>query len=182
MGLIYSETYSGNAPVSNTISATSKTVLCDGIKVELVNAGWSVISGSSGSWILESGGNHPNGFQHRLQLNDSGTNCARVRLYSPYTAALYLHLYPNSETYRIIATAYDFWCYSESLSSDNRRFMAFVQPFLPTEVQGSPASITQITAGNGAWDDASFSGSLWRVIGGDQAYNLINGGNHIGQI
>jgi hypothetical protein len=72
--------YSGAAR-TGTFDGSTRLSIVDGLKDALVNAGWSVASGSSGDWKLNSGVT-PSGHQIRIRLYDpGGTNqCARARL------------------------------------------------------------------------------------------------------
>jgi hypothetical protein len=72
--------YSGAAK-TGTFDGSTRLSIVDGLKAALVDAGWSVASGSSGDWKLNSGIT-PSGHQIRIRLYDpGGTNqCARARL------------------------------------------------------------------------------------------------------
>jgi len=72
--------YSGAAR-TGTFDGPTRLSIVDGLKAALVDAGWSVASGSSGDWKLNSGIT-PSGHQIRIRLYDpGGTNqCARARL------------------------------------------------------------------------------------------------------
>ena len=85
MSIVYSQPFSGYAPVYRSFVATDRTALVNGIKDALVDAGWTVYSGSSGNWILQSGAGHPNGYQVRIQVWDPGSswNCARIAFRHP---------------------------------------------------------------------------------------------------
>ncbi len=102
--------YAGGTNVDSTIAADTKTLFVDNLKDELVTAGWSVASGSSGDWKLDS-------------ATTSGSHTVRVRLYAPSagtcaqifimdTAESYVTVYPayiyvvSGLTYNIIANKY----------------------------------------------------------------------------
>jgi hypothetical protein len=72
--------YSGAAK-TGTFDGSTRLSIVDGLKAALVDAGWSVASGSSGDWKLNSGIT-PSGHQIRIRLYDpGGTNqSARARL------------------------------------------------------------------------------------------------------
>ena len=56
---------------ASTITATTRTALVDFIKVNAVLAGWSIASGSSGDWILNSAISNSN--QMALRIYDPGS-------------------------------------------------------------------------------------------------------------
>lgn len=68
---------SGTIRDTLTAAATTKTLLCDFIKDEVVAAGWTVASGASGAWVLDSAIFNAN--QIRITVDNLGTNCARVQ-------------------------------------------------------------------------------------------------------
>jgi hypothetical protein len=75
--------YAGGTNVNTTYAAGTRTQLVDNLKAELVNAGWSVASGSSGDWKLDSA-TTPAGHNCRVRLWDPGSgNCAQVRIMKP---------------------------------------------------------------------------------------------------
>jgi hypothetical protein len=72
--------YSGAAK-TGTFDGSTRLSIVDGLKAALVDAGWSVASGSSGDWKLNSGIT-PSGHQIRIRLYDPGGSnlSARARL------------------------------------------------------------------------------------------------------
>src|SRR5689334_22793295 len=104
--------YSSGPIVNSTFTATSKTSMVDDIKNNLVSAGWSVISGSSGSWVLESVATAVVGLKLRVVIDDTPTNCARIRWRNSagsVTSTAIAFLLPDSATWRIIANNHGFW-------------------------------------------------------------------------
>lgn len=181
MGLIYSKTYSGYDPVSTTFTATTITALVDNIKAALVSAGWSVYSGSSGNWVLDSGPNHPNGFSLRIRLYNPGSgSTARIYTILPYDSSSTLHLFllPGSDTFRVMAGAYWFVVYSTGSDAARKIAEVFI-PYLPSQIQGSPPAYTSIAClhGNAASDIDTTADPVLRTSlhNAQTGLNIVNG-------
>jgi hypothetical protein len=104
--------YAGGTNINTTFAAGTRTQLVDNLKAELVNAGWSVASGSSGDWKLDSA-TTPAGHNCRVRLLDPGSgNCAQVRIMNQgetLTPGQSVWLLPGSgKTYRVLANKYQF--------------------------------------------------------------------------
>lgn len=108
--------YAGGTNVFTTIAAGDRTTLVDNLKAQLVNAGWSVASGSSGDWKLDSA-TTPRGHDVRLRVWDPGSgNCAELRIMNKaetLAPAQSTFLLPGSgKTYYVIANKYQFFVYT----------------------------------------------------------------------
>lgn len=187
MALNYSTDYEGSI-VSTTVSATTITALVDGIKTAMVSAGWSA-TGATGDWSLTSGASHPNGFTVTVRVwNPSdGSVSARLAIKAPPNLTSsngVRYLFPNSETYRVIASPYHVWIYSQSSSAARRTAGVFV-PATPDAIEGSPVG-TQNAAllmGSGGSDGSTsvvntfrdnFQGGDGQLVLGADSYGVSN--------
>lgn len=120
--------YAGGTNVYTTIAADTRTLLVDNLKVELVNAGWSVASGASGDWKLNSA-TTPAGHNMRVRLLDPGSgNCAQITIMNQAetlapTQIVYL-LPAAAKEFTVVANKYQ--CFVYVLNSvTSREFAAF---------------------------------------------------------
>lgn len=138
---------SSGAIINATFTPTTKTTMIDSIKSELVNAGWSVISGSSGGWTLESVATPTNSLKMRLTMAAS-TNCAQLTFKNSaasITSTTDAFLLPDSTTWRIIANNYGFWVQKDSSPTANKRDFAFgFTPYIPSFL-----TVTECIVGGG---------------------------------
>lgn len=136
--------YSGGTIINATEVAaniSTKNALSDWIKDQLVLAGWSVVSGSSGSWVVQSAATHVGvtGLSCRIVMNNAATNCLRIyfaRGSGVDQSAAPLYLLPNVD-YRIVANRYQFFVFSAGAAVP-RQYIAGGQLYVPS-YYGAPA-------------------------------------------
>lgn len=141
MGAVYAGGTIVNALAAAGTVAT-KNNLSDFIKTQLLAAGWTLISGSTGSWVLQSALTDVGvtGLSCRVNMDNAATNCLRLfmsRGTGTDLATAALFLLPNND-YRIIANKFQFFCFSPG-ASPTRTFACGGQLYVPTQY-GSPAS------------------------------------------
>jgi hypothetical protein len=117
--------YAGGTNINTTFAAGTRTQLVDNLKAELVNAGWSVASGSSGDWKLDSA-TTPAGHNYRVRLWDPGSgNCAQVRIMNQAETLApnqSVWLLPGTgKVYRVLANKYQFHAFVPA-SSNSREY------------------------------------------------------------
>lgn len=120
--------YSSGVIVNTTFTATAITDIVDNLKTACVNAGWTVISGSSGDWIIECVATTQS-IKHRVRIYDPGGGVVSARLNlrtasGSLTGTTDGFLYPDGTTWRIIAHPHSFYIMKDSSPSANRRDFA----------------------------------------------------------
>ncbi len=177
-----SQVYSGGPIINAVFTATTKVDIVDNLKNELVNATWTVVSGSSGDWTLQSA-TTPQSLGCRIRIYDpSGGNvCARITVMNQsggITGTAQLFLYPSGNDWRIIANPYQFFIQEDnSPTSTNRRDFACVgSPWVPS----FPGITECVWSSSRSWNDttnadmASFRQKLTANADG-----LSNTGNYV---
>lgn len=118
--------YAGGTNVDSTIAADDRATFVDNLKAELVTAGWSVVSGSSGDWKLDSA-TTPNGHTVRVRLYDPGsTVCANIYIMNTAETAVtsypaYVYVTAGQE-YNVIANKYQ--CFVLNTGGNVARYFA----------------------------------------------------------
>lgn len=103
--------YSGAFYHNTFTTAATRVALVDAIKAEVEAAGWSVVSGSSGSWKLESQAT-AEGLQCRVQIADPGSgstariHCTNVSETVTLSGAQICLLPDAAQTWHIFANPY----------------------------------------------------------------------------
>src|SRR5687767_2596831 len=103
--------YSGAHYYTQFNGGASRTALADNIKGALVNAGWSVASGASGDWKLDSGVTD-NGLQLRVRVYDPGSGsaailyCSKVDDSLPLNSVYMLADFNAAQTWEFYANPY----------------------------------------------------------------------------
>jgi len=172
--------YSGAAK-TGTFDGSTRLSIVDGLKAALVDAGWSVASGSSGDWRLNSGIT-PSGHQIRIRLYDpGGTNqCARARLMNvSETIApgqdVFLRAV-SGRVYRWFANPYQFVVIAPGTVAAGS-YLAGGIPWLPSFL--SPANVGWLgcsaQSDNDTWDRHSFRASNTAPYHGHVAMAAIYG-------
>lgn len=129
--------YSSGPIINATFTASGVTDITDNLKNQLVNANWSVVSGSSGDWIVQSA-TTPQSLSFRARIYDpgGGANCARINLRNTaggITATTDSFLLPDASTWRIIANPYQFFIMKDSSPSASKRdFCAAGTGYIPS--------------------------------------------------
>jgi hypothetical protein len=157
--------YSSGAPTVATSTPATRTAMVDFVKDNLITAGWSVISGSSGDWVVKTAVTAA-GFSVRMRIWDPGSgNCARLALNNNtgtvvLDASAPVYLYPSGSTYKIIANEYQFFVFVES-STAARSFAAGGVPYVPSHLTSSFSDVVGWLTGNATTDgDTSEDASL----------------------
>ena len=120
--------YSSGVIVNTTFTATAIVDIVDNLKTAVVNAGWSVVSGSSGDWIVQSVATTQSlSFKVRIYDPGGGANCARINVRSSsgsLTGTSDMYLLPDATTWRIIAHPHAFYIQKDSSPSASKRDFA----------------------------------------------------------
>lgn len=124
-----------NAAATATFTGDSRAAIANGLKDALVACGWSVVSGSSGDWKLNSG-TTPAGHQIRVRVWDPGSgNCAQVRIMNvseTIAPAQSAFLLPASgRAFRVLGCPYQFFCFVPG-SVEARSFCVAGIPYRPS--------------------------------------------------
>ncbi len=155
----YYNTFNGGA---------SRTALADNIKAEMVLAGWTVASGSSGDWTLDSA-TTPNGLACRARVFDPGSgSCARIqcsRIDGTLTLSTKpIFLLPDAgETWHIYANPYAVCMQVIPWPNVTRKWCFFGTGFTPDFFHdGSPAECLHsiIQCSGSQEDNGTNSGSV----------------------
>jgi len=173
---------SGGPIINATFTASNKVDIVDNLKNQLVNATWTVTSGSSGDWILTSA-TTPQSLGCRIRVYDPGgvTNCARVNVRNQ-TGSLVgtsdLFVYPSGNAFRIIANPYQFFMQEDNApTATNRRdFAAVGAPWVPT----FPGITDCVWSSSRCWNDttnADFASFRQRL--NQCATGISNTGNYV---
>lgn len=166
--------YAGGTNVHASINGANATTCVDEIKAALVTAGWSVASGSSGDWKLDSAAT-PFGLQLRVRLFTSGGNGAiTVSSVDESASSIANGLQiVAARTYRLIANKYQFWVYLPTVvvGGSTSNFVAAGVPYLPAQVQ--PVAVTAATNTSPIQITAASHG----MITAEQCYIQGVGGN-----
>jgi hypothetical protein len=130
--------YSGGATYATISGGASRSELVDNIKGQLVTTGWSVASGTSGDWKLDSGITPaPASLQGRVRIWDPGSgNCARMACMltddSCDRSAGPIYLLPGASlTYRVLANPCQFLIQETPWSLTGRKFGIVCVPSIP---------------------------------------------------
>jgi len=119
--------HAGGTYVDTTFTGGTKANIIDNLETHLTTAGWTTISGAgpgSTNLLMESGTN-ASGYKCRVRLKDNGGSCAQVFLENgdstlkdpSQTTNNGGHLLPaGGKTFRVIASKYQFLCYTNALS------------------------------------------------------------------
>jgi len=123
-----------------TAAATTKTLLCDFIKDEVVAAGWTVASGSSGAWVLDSAIVNAN--QIRITVDNLGTNCARVlcrKVNDTQAQTNFMFVLPGV-AWRIIAYNQQFFLFVPGTEVARGQILVSAL-YVPSDILGSPTPV-----------------------------------------
>jgi hypothetical protein len=171
--------YAGGTNRNSVIAADTRLLIVDNLKAELQAAGWSVASGASGDWKLDSA-TTPNGHNYRVRLYDPASNSAAIYIMDQaegLTPTLSCWLVPGAGlTYRILANKYQFFAFVPG-SVVARQFAASGVLMVPSFLTVAPCAA--FVGGNALTATATTATASWRTgftfIGG--AFACIYGGN-----
>ena len=169
--------FSGGTYVNTTFVGGTKTNICNNMETQLVNAGWTVISGTgTTNVLLQSAADPTTGNQGRVRFKDNGGSCVQVTienvsgtkvLTSSTTSGA--HLLPaTSKTFRVLASKYRFEVFTPGVSAA-REFVCAGILWIPTPYQGVITEAIYLQ-GNGLSDSDtairfSFRTSLSPAVG-----------------
>ena len=131
--------YSGNAQTS-IFSPTSKQDIINAVGAALIAAGWTTVSGGTGTtvWKLQSA-TTPQGYAIRVLMKDNGGNCVTFSLESSdgtlvggNSTTVGAFLIPGGYTYQIVCCKYQCFVYAVPYTSASRTFVAFGVPYVPS--------------------------------------------------
>ncbi len=130
--------YAGGTNVDSVIAADDKTTLIDNLKAELVTAGWSVASGSSGDWKLDSA-TTPQGFAMRVRLYIGTGSSALIYIMNQSetlapTNPIWMYV-AAGQTYNVLANKYQCFLIDPGGTSYGR-FGAFGVPCVNSSLTG----------------------------------------------
>lgn len=181
--------YAGGFIINATGTSATLTDMADWIKSHLVQAGWSVASGSSGDWLVQTATTPaPASMNVRMRIWDPGgaNNCTRLALNSTDGLVVLdtdrpMYVLPDGSTYRIIANKYQFFLMKDLDSSEARRFVAggvpFVPDFLTADLTDTAWLICDSQSDTDLSKDASFRTGMETISGNRQ---MIVNGNGVG--
>jgi hypothetical protein len=155
----------GGTIVNTTFTGGTRTQIADGIKDALVTAGWTVASGASGDWKLDSAVS-PQSLQMRVRLWDPGSgNCAQLRIFNvteTLAPAQSVFLLPGaSKTFRVVANKYQAFVWVPG-STAAREFAAFGVPYLPAHLD-TVITVAGWLMGSGNTDTDTATRTSWRI-------------------
>jgi hypothetical protein len=181
--------YAGGTNRNSVVAADTRLLIVDNLKAELVAAGWSVASGASGDWKLNSA-TTPNGHKYRVRLYDPASNAAAIYIMNQaetLAPAASAWLVPGAGlTYRILANKYQFFVFTPG-SVVARQFAAsgvlMVPSFLTVDACAAFSVTNAMNAADpsakGCWRSGLFSsgsgtaciydGNQWTSVSGSAA-------------
>lgn len=150
-------------------ASATRTELVDAIKAKLTNQadGWTVASGASGDWVLQSQ-TTAQGLAMRVRIWDPGSgNCCRVAVRNvggtiTHDATPAYLLPVNNETWRVIVTGYQAFIFVPG-ASPPRKFVAFGVPYLESFLDGVITECIWLQ-GNGGSDTDTVGRPGYRTI------------------
>ncbi len=118
-----------SGPISNsTFTATGIVDIVDNLKDSLVNANWTVVSGATGDWILQSASTTQTlNFRVRVYNPGGGATCARINVRTTsgsLTGTSDMFLLPDASTWRIVAQPHSFYIMKDASPSASKRDFA----------------------------------------------------------
>src|SRR5690348_17119174 len=127
--------YSGNTQTI-TFSPASKQDIINNVGAALVTAGWTTVSGGTGTtaWKLQSE-TTPQGYAIRVLMKDNGGNCVTFSLESSdgtlaggNSTTVGCFLIPGGYTYKMVLCKYQCFIYAIPYTKNARTFVAFGVP------------------------------------------------------
>lgn len=175
--------YAGGTIVNATevaANVSTKNALSDFIKTNLVTAGWTNISGSSGSWVMTSPATASGvtGLQMRVTMDNSATNCLLLKP-SRFDGSFLgsgQFILPNTDI-RIIANKHQFFVFMPGTTTA-RSFTAMGVPYVDSTAHTpNPTSVIWAQS-NSSSDTSTTVQTTFRSRLGAQdgrCYNNISG-------
>jgi hypothetical protein len=172
--------YPGGTIVNATFTGDSRTNIVEAIRTQLLNAGWTDVSGAAGDRYMQSALT-PQNLQCQVRLYDPGSgNCAKVRFQNVAGTKIgtdHFLLPAVAKTFRIIACRYQFFVLVPTTIANGREFVAGGVPFLESFLNGV---ITECIwgQGSGTSDSDAAAGQTFRnhnQQGTSTGTNLVNG-------
>jgi hypothetical protein len=177
--------YPGGTIVNTTFVGTDRATTGTALETQLVNAGWTVISGSgTNDRLLESATTPTAANLIRVRIRTANlTNCVCINMQNVAATKVsqnYFILPAALKTFRIIANKYQFFVFTPGTSAA-REFVACGVPWIPTFLHGVMTDDLGWISGNGLSDTSttvqvSFRTSL-HCAGSNLGYSsgIVNG-------
>ncbi|MEN6537782.1 MAG: hypothetical protein ABFD89_29290, partial [Bryobacteraceae bacterium] len=151
--------YSGGTIVDTTFTGDTRAAIATALIAELVNAGWTSISGSGTDQVLQSAATAEGSNSICMRVYDPATgNCARVAMRNAAGSLVSqdFYLLPGSgKTYRMIACKHNFFAMTPGASA-TREFVCGGTLAVPSFLNGVLTGDLGFIQGNGASDTDTF--------------------------
>lgn len=164
----------GGNKVNTLISANTITTLCDNIKTQAVNCGFSVVSGSSGDWTLVCAATASGGYKARCRLQN-GTYGVKIYVQSDIGGGTPASngetvLFPQTgKDYRFWGNKHMWHCFEENSEVEGYWAM-WCQPFVPSHLLATTTEVA-FCGSNGGNDNVNGFGGTAGVS--FRTYNRI---------